>query len=114
MAVSPVPKELTMKLLDLVIPKWVQIVAPIVLGAFLVLGIWAGVSHYNSVVAERDRLSTQVKQLNKSIVVLEENTKATVERQKDMTDIKREIHEIPSSSLPADIQRTFDRLRDRH
>lgn len=120
MVVSPVLVETRVMLLktlaDLVIPSWVKVAIPLVIVAILA----GGVLHYRGVVNERDRLVTEVSTLtdkNKSLVlsiaILEQNHAATVARKDDLAQIKKEVHAIPSSSLPADIQLAFDRLRER-
>lgn len=119
-ALAEIPMNPLKLLSDLVIPLWVKIAVPLVIGALLVGGVWIGVAKYNGVVAARDRLASEVltlglknQQLTRSIAVLETTQRDTLDRREALTTIKEEIRAIPAVSLPADIQLTFDRLRDR-
>lgn len=103
-----------------IIGKLKSYLLPIAVGAGLILSVWFAWNHYENLKEERDVLRTQVEQVTAENVqlkitqsVLEDRATETVERTKELNDIKREIYEIPSSSVPADIGRALERLRQR-
>ncbi|MFG1227133.1 hypothetical protein [Xanthobacter wiegelii] len=107
-------------LVSTIIGKLKSYLLPIAVGAGLVLSVWFAWNHYENLKEERDTLRTQVEQVTAENVqlkitqsVLEDRATETVERTKELNDIKREIYETPSSSVPADIGRALERLRQR-